>query len=210
MDTLLYFLYTIIYLILLICVVRSPFSQNNWSLRSFIYLVLLGLVTDNSIIAVGRFIGEGMFLEYLNLSRYWIHALITPTLVLFSFGILKPFNLRIFQHKAAFMVTLLFTMLLIIFELFTETIPLHLKPLWEYDVLRYVPIESESGPPFMILFVTLCLLIVGIILSVRINWIWMLMGALLITLASVIPIPLNSSAITNGFELFLMLTLVLT
>ena len=43
--------------------------------------MLAALVYDNAIIGVGRFIGEGPFLEGANLARFWIHAFVTPKLV---------------------------------------------------------------------------------------------------------------------------------
>lgn len=51
---------------------------------SVIFLVGLGLVYDNALIAVGKFIGEGTLLEALNLARYWSHAFLTSLLILFA------------------------------------------------------------------------------------------------------------------------------
>ena len=37
-----------------------------------------GLVWDNGVIGIGKYIGEGDLLEGLNVTRFWVHALATP------------------------------------------------------------------------------------------------------------------------------------
>ncbi|WKA58923.1 hypothetical protein QWY16_01845 [Planococcus shenhongbingii] len=86
MDTLLYFGFTAAYTLILVWAFAKQQSRN---FMAFIYLVLFGLIYDNGIIAIGKFIGEGPLLENLNLLRFWSHAFLTPTLVLFSWGALN-------------------------------------------------------------------------------------------------------------------------
>ncbi|MFD1363277.1 hypothetical protein [Lentibacillus salinarum] len=210
MDTFLYFFYSAAYLALLVWSIRITPKTQFSSLRSFIYLVLVGLIFDNTVVAVGRFVGEGDLLEILNLLRYWIHAFFTPTLVLFSLGVLRSAGIKGLNNKFAFYGTVLFTSILIVLEVLTEIRGLKLKLEGECGVLRYVPIETESGPPLMILLVTLVLVISGILLWKLDGWIWMFIGVTIMTLGSAVPVPVNSSAIINGFELILTISLVAT
>ncbi|RDW20339.1 hypothetical protein CWR48_06550 [Oceanobacillus arenosus] len=210
MDMFLYLFYSFAYLSLLIWSTSVSPQNKLWSFLSIIYLVLIGLILDNTVIAAGRIIGEGDFLETLNLLRFWSHALITPTLVLYSFGVLRAAEIKGMNKKRALNIAMLFTLILIFIEIRTEVIGLELGPLWEYGVLRYVPIEALNGAPFMILLVTLTLIAAGILLWIKNGWAWMFIGAFVMTLGSMIPIPINSSAITNGFELILLILLVAT
>lgn len=206
MDTFLYFFYSAAYLALFFWSIRITLKTRFWSLRLFIYLVIAGLIFDNTVIAVGRFAGEGGILETLNLLRYWIHAFFTPTLVLFSLGVLRSAGIKGLNNKFALYGAILFTSILIVLELITEIRGLNIKPEWEYGVLHYIPIEATSGPPLMILLVTMVLVISGVLLWKFDGWAWMFIGAIIMTLGSAIPIPVKSSAITNGFELLLVAT----
>lgn len=209
MDSYLYFLYTMIYIGILIFSLYQKKINSPFSRRSFIYIVIVGLIVDNTIVAIGRFIGEGALLENLSYLRYWSHAFLTPTLAIYCIGILeisKNINIR----KPALYGATVITILLIAVEIQTELLNLTLQPQWEFGVLRYVPIEFSSGPPIMVLIVTFILLLTGVLLWVFEKWIWLFVGAILMTIGSIVSFPIDSGAITNGFEVILIIFLVLT
>ncbi|PSL40424.1 hypothetical protein B0H99_105202 [Planomicrobium soli] len=207
MDTLLYFFFTAAYLILLIWGLSQ---QKKWNMMSFLFAVVLGLVYDNGIIALGKFIGEGELLQALSVPRFWIHAFLTPTLVLFSWSALKWAGVEWAEKKAVLIFTVLYTLGLVVIEYIFETANLTLKSASEYGVLRYVSAEPATGPPIMVLLLTAVLIFSGAILWKRTGWKWMLIGSAVMVIGSAVPIPVNSSAATNGFELFLLFTLVWT
>ncbi|MBT2600087.1 MULTISPECIES: hypothetical protein [Oceanobacillus] len=209
MDSYLYFIYTLIYIGILIFSLNQKKIDSYFSRRSFIYLVIVGLIVDNAIVAIGRFIGEGALLENLNYLRYWSHAFLTPTLVLYCIGALEGSKYISIRKTALYGATLI-TVLLIAVEVQTELINLMLQPQWEFGVLRYVPIETSSGPPIMILIVTLILLLTGMLLWIFDKWVWLLVGASLMTIGSIVSFPIDSGAITNGFEVILIIFLMLT
>ncbi|MFS0750844.1 hypothetical protein [Oceanobacillus sp. 1P07AA] len=209
MDGYLYFLYTLIYIGILIFSIDRRNIISYSSRRSFIYLVIVGLIVDNAIVAIGRFIGEGSLLENLSYLRYWSHAFLTPTLVIYCIGILeKSKNINI--RKTALYGATLITILLITVEIQSELLNLTLQPQWEFGVLRYIPTEISYGPPIMILIVTFILLLTGILLWIFEKWIWMFVGASLMTIGSIVSFPIESGAITNGFEVILIIFLVFT
>ncbi|SER55196.1 hypothetical protein SAMN04487944_10623 [Gracilibacillus ureilyticus] len=208
MDTFFYFLFVIAYISLLVWAVYS--SSQNLSYRSFLFLVITGLVYDNALLAFGRFIGAGELLETLNAARYWIHAIVTPTLVLYCYGILKLLNIEWVNSNKGKMVFYYITLLLIAIELIIEVIPLNLKPVWENGVLNYAPVTANNHPPYMILAVTVILLVTSIILCKKTKWKWMLIGTVLMGAGSAAAPLFPSGALTNGFELILIFTLVIT
>lgn len=207
MDTILYFVYTIAYLFLLMISIRYGKERDA---SSFLYLVLLGLIYDNGLIAIGSFLGKGPLLENLSHLRFWFHAFFTPTLVLFSWSVLNRAGIEIAKKKSVRIAAVLYTLVLIVLEIVTETYGAKIVPVREYGLLRYVSAEPSSGPPLMVLFVSVVLITAGAILWRKTGWKWMLIGSVVMTAGSAIPIPVESAAVTNGFELFLMITLVAT
>lgn len=207
MDTVLYFIYTAAYLVLLIMCINFG---NSWDTSSLLYLVVFGLVFDNGLIAVGRYLGEGPLLENLSYLRFWFHAFFTPTLVLFSWSVLNRAGIKFAERKPAYIGALLYTVALVIMEIVTETYGIKIVPEREHGLLRYVSAEPSSGPPLMVLFVSIALITAGAILWKKTGWKWMLIGSVVMTVGSAVPISIESAAVTNGFELFLIVTLVAT
>ncbi|MFC3041702.1 hypothetical protein ACFOGI_15775 [Virgibacillus xinjiangensis] len=89
MDHLFYLFYSIAYLGLLVWGTVSARPDSWWNPQHALFLVMIGLVYDNSILALGRVLEEGTLLENLSYARYWIHALLTPTLVLYGWKTLE-------------------------------------------------------------------------------------------------------------------------
>ncbi|TWT24760.1 hypothetical protein [Planomicrobium sp. CPCC 101110] len=207
MDTFLYFFFAAAYLLLLIW---GMGQQKTWNMMSFVFLVVLGLIYDNGIIALGKFIGEGALLESLSRPRFWIHALLTPTLVLFSWGALDRAGVEWVKKAPVLAGAVLCTLALIAIEFVLETVHLDLKSASEYGVVRYVSADPATGPPVMVLLLTAVLIFSGAVLWRLTGWKWMLAGSVVMVIGSAVPMPLESSAATNAFELFLLVTLVWT
>ncbi|MCM3165803.1 hypothetical protein [Peribacillus frigoritolerans] len=209
MDTILYFCYSIVYMILFIMgMVLLRQDRKLFSYSSSLLLVTFGLIVDNLIIASGKFIGDGPLLESLNALRFWSHGFITPTLILFGWGMAKRIHIPFTKKTIAPYFFLFLTAGLIIYE-FIENMHKTFVPIYEYGVLRYVS-EESSGPPLMVLIVTFILLVISIYIFIRTRWIWMLLGVIVMIVGSAIPIPIESSAVTNAFELIFLCSLWLT
>lgn len=206
-DTLLFIFFAVAYIVLLIWAISK---HKSWNWMCFLYLVLLGLIYDNSVIASGRYIGEGPLLEALNLLRFWIHAFITPTLVLFSIGALQQAGIGWTKKKTVFYAGVAYTLVLILIEVILEVRDLELMVKKEYGLVTYASVDAVSGPPIMILLLTLVLIATGVLLWKHRGWKWMLIGAIVMTLGGFVPVPIDSAAVTNAFELFLLFTLVWT
>lgn len=207
MNTFIYFLLTFGYL----CFLGWDLKLSKNCLLNFtnvLLLVIAGLVYDNFIIALGRFIGESELLESLSYVRYWLHALFTPTLVLFAwcicFKLGSAWAMKTFW-KVAFSLT---TLALILYELFTSVIGLKLRAKEANGILSYENVESAS--PWMVILVTTILVIVGILLLKKFRFPWLLVGTSVMMIGSSLGIWIKDFPIMNILELLLILSLLLT
>jgi uncharacterized membrane protein (UPF0136 family) len=210
MDTYLYFLYAALYAVLLIWGISGIRKTDVRKWTSVIYIVILPLIYDNLILATGKWIGEGELLESLNFARFCLHALITPLLVMYSVGTLRESGIEWAQKKWLVLVGLLYTVGLIVLEFATEVFGLELEVVKEYGVVSYSNVEEATGPPIMVLLVTLVLIVASAILWKKTKWPVFFIGAVVMTIGSAIPLNIKSGAVTNAFELFLIFTLIST
>lgn len=210
MDTFLYFFFLAAYVVLFIWAISLAKKYGWFSASNVLLLVILGLVVDNALLAFGRYIGTGHFLETISYARFWGHALFTPTLVLFAWDSLKKADIRWAKTSTAKFITSLLTIALICFELFTETLVLKLEANWKYGVLSYSNVESSGGPPLMVLIISLVLIVSAFIVWRKQKWIWYLLGTVIMTIGSAVPLPIQSNAYMNGFELILLISLLAT
>lgn len=209
-DTLLFFGYFAAYLVLLIWGIRLA-NQHGWNtLSNMLLLVIVGLVYDNAVLALGRFIGEGNLLEGLSYPRFYMHALFTPLLVLFSLSTLKRAGIQWAFKKWVGAIFYLITLSLILYELFIEVRGLSLSANWEYGVLSYSNAEASSGVPLMVVMVSIVLIISSLFVWRKQKWIWFFVATVIMFLGNAFPISLSSAAITNAFELILIVGLFFT
>lgn len=206
MDAYIHGLYSLAYLFLFLIGLRSSLKHGFNSLEKVLLLVTFGLLYDNTVLASGQILGEGSFLKGLNMMRYWFHAILTPLLVIFAWASARQTDLDWLRGKAAFLTASLLTIALILAELLQNTFTVDLNPVRKYGMLSYEAAGSH-GPPIMVIGVSIILLIAGIILWKKLKWKWMAIGVIIMTIGSAVPIPIESEAATNGFELLLLISL---
>ncbi|MDG0032028.1 hypothetical protein MMB68_20985 [Priestia sp. Y58] len=207
-DTILYFLFSICYLTLLILNIKLIKKRNVSFYMVFLPLVIVGLIYDNIIISLGSFIGEGNVLLLLSMFRFWFHALFTPTLLLFAYGVAKQSSLQ-WANKFIFKIIFLMSTLALISYEIIQTINKNPEILREYGIIRYTFVGA-SGAPLMVIIMAFILLVVGVSLYRKTRWSIMMIGVALMVVGSAIPINLPSTAIINIFELFFICSLFLT
>ena len=210
MDIWIYLFFAFAYLVLFILMIRNMRRYGINSLSNVLVLVIIPLIYDNAILGVGSWIGEGQTLEILNTARYWMHAIFTPLLIVFSLDVLRRARFNWANTSAALWITVIYALAAVVVELITVVLDLSLKAETKYGVLSYSTTNSPSGPPIMILMVTLALLVASILLWKRTGWFWMFVGVALMLVGSMVDIPIESGAITNAFELILLTSLVMT
>ena len=210
MDTFLYLLFAFLYAGLLALMLLSIKKSGIGLLSNVLILVIIPLIYDNGILGIGKWIGKGEVLENLNAARFWMHAIFTPLLILFSLDVLKRAGVKWADKTTASLVAVAYTLVAFLIELITVVWGLSLKAEESYGVLSYSATNSPEGPPIMILMVTFALLVSSIILWKRTGWYWMFVGVALMLVGSMVDIPVESGAITNAFELILLTSLVFT
>lgn len=210
MDSVLYLIITGLYVVLFGVGIVLWKQDSSRPIRYLLFIVTAALIWDNGIMGIGKWIGEGEMLERMNLIRFWLHAFCTPLLTVISLGLMQRSGIQWAQRGIAIWGAWIFTIILIVLELVTETLSLAIKPVLEYGALRYVPVEKGSGPPIMVLLILIPLFIAGIALWKRKVTSALFWGTLIMTIGSAVPIPVASSAVTNIFELVLIASLWLS
>lgn len=199
-----------IYILLLIGYAALPFfgliSKHHFPYANVLFIVTFGLIYDNLILAFGRFIGESALLESLSICRYWLHAFVTPTLVLFSYGVIRQTALHWAKARTFHFVAWIYMLLLILIELITVSLQLKITPVFEYGVLHYVH-ETDTGIPYMIVGTVLSVLLASIIVWWKEGLKWMLIGTIVIIIGNAIPLPFSGSAKMNVFEFLFIASL---
>lgn len=208
-DTIIYFFLTFAYVLLLIWAISITRREEGLDYATtFLLFVIIGLIYDNGIIALGKFIGKGELLQNLSVVRFIWHSLFTPTLILFGYRICKQINLS-WTHKPYLQFGfILLTISLIIYEFTTSTIGINLEPNWKHDVLVYQAVDHSI--PIMILIVTIVLFIISIILIKKCHSYILFFGIVLMVLGSIISNWMKYPPLMNLLEFVLLFTLVKT
>lgn len=210
MDSVLFPAFALAYVILLMIAIAVVVRNGRPVPSHLVLIVLTALVYDNAIIGLGNVIGEGTVLAGLSVPRFWLHALVTPLLVIVAWHLMVRAGVRWALSRWALVGSLVLTAALVAYEIGVGAGTLELTPVREYGVLRYTDANTPEGPPLMVLVVAIVLLVAGITLMVRTRWPWLLVGTVLMIIGSGVPIPVASGAITNAFELILLTTILAT
>ncbi len=206
MDSYIYGFFALAYVALLIWGIVKHVKTAS----AILFIVIVALIYDNTILAVGHLIGEGEILKALSYGRFLLHTVFTPLLILFSFFVLKEANIR-FAHKAWVLYVFSgITIAAMIAEYFFQLRHLTLKVEKANGVVSYSSNESASGPPIMIILVVAAILTAGIILAWKRKWWWMLIGIVVMGVGSAFSLLIESKTIPNALELTLTFTLMLT
>lgn len=183
MLTVLYFILTVLFVFL-----TWQAFQANQKVRSsytvLLLLVLAGLVYDVFVIALGRFVGEGSFLKTLNAGRFIVHALLTPAMMIFGFGVLRKAGVGWAQSRTTHIILCIVVTLLIALGAYSDIFQLDLQPSLVMDTLRYTNEGGIKGPPIPAVLSIIFLLVAGITLWRKTGWWWLAAGAIFMFIAA--------------------------
>ena len=177
MITIFYILAGTINLILTIIMIRQ-YLHSRSIYTIFSILVFAALIYDNYVIALGKFIGEGETLKFLNTGRFYTHALFTSWIIVTAFGILKRIGIGWAQSKIAHSLFCLLALAMFCLGVYMDMILLQLVPKEENGTLRYVN-DGFHGPPIPAIIAIIVLTFVGIIVWIKKKSPWTFLGALL-------------------------------
>jgi uncharacterized membrane protein len=140
-------------------------------------LVVIALVLDNFIIAIGRFIGEGELLKSLNSIRFITHALFTSWMLMFVWDVARRVGLPWAENRIVRMLFWAASIGLTALGAYMDIFRLKLAPRAEADTLRYVN-EGFHGPPIPAIVVILVMTVVGLLIWRKTKSPWVFLGAL--------------------------------
>lgn len=159
--------------------------QNKRSSYTLLLLIVLaGLAYDTLVILIGRFVGEGDLLKALNAGRYLVHALATPGMIVFGFGVLRRAGVEWAQSRTTHITVCTFTTMFIIMGVYSDVFALDLHSRSVMDTLRYVNEGGLKGPPIPAIATIIFLIIAGISLWRSTGWWWLAAGAVFMFLAA--------------------------
>ena len=210
MDTILFLGFAAVYASLLAWGIALAARRRSLILSDLALPVLAALVYDNAVIGLGSFIGESAGLEGLNAARYWLHAFVTPLLVLVAWGVFTRAGVRWAKTAWAGAIAIVVTAALIVYEVIVGAASAQLVARQEYGTLSYSNENAPDGPPLMVLVVAAALLLAGVFVWKRQRWPWLFVVTVLMVIGSAVPFDIPSGAATNAFELVLLLGIVAT
>jgi hypothetical protein len=170
-------LYLILSVLFVVLVLQASKMKGNYAL--LLLLVLAGLFYDNLIIGIGRFIDESDLLKTLNAGRFYVHALLTPTMIIFGFGVLRKAGVAWAQGRTAHIVVCVIATLLIALGAYSDILQLDLQAKTVADVLRYTNEGGLKGPPIPAILTIIFLIVAGISLWRNTGWKWLAIGGIL-------------------------------
>ena len=209
MDTFIYVVLSISYIVLFIVALFLSRRHQIIHYDNVIFLVILALLYDNGMLALGSYAGEGDLLMQLNEVRYWLHGFITPLLILFAWNTIRKTEIPFAKRPMWNLLIILFTLAIIFIEFLTLVGETKLEPKWSYGILSYDMVK-EFEIPIMIFAVMASLLIASMIVWWRQKWPWYFIGVILMAVAPLIERWLETGAAHNVAELILMISLVMT
>jgi hypothetical protein len=184
-------------------------KEPIFQLSNIYLLVILGLIYDNFIIAIGKFIEEESLLKTLSYVRYWMHALFTPTLILFAWNSLKKGGIKLAEQTGWKIAVYIITFAIILYEIYLIIYKLNLEKRWE-DGLLIFENTGKSGLPIMMIAVIGFLAFLGIYLWKKFRFPWLLFGILSLMIGSILSAKFKNMVIMNVFEYMLMISILLT
>lgn len=184
MFNLIYFLVGLIQFCLAVFGTRMLRQHFSWYML-FVLLVIYALVYDNWVIAAGVWLGESPLTLALSWPRFALHALLTPVMIISSFGALRLAGVRWAQSRPLHAVICILATALIGLGFYKDILHLDLVPELADGVVRYTnAFQFLPGPPIPPIVTILFLIGFGGVLWRVQKWPWLFVGGLLMFIAA--------------------------
>ncbi|MEO1288308.1 MAG: hypothetical protein AAFV93_11110 [Chloroflexota bacterium] len=206
MQTILYFMLAGIHAIAFISIARLYLSERI-SYTLIATLTVLGLFYDNLIIGLGSFIGEGSLLKLLNSGRFYIHALVTPLLIIFAYGVLQQLLDKNKYDKIWHSAFCVLAVVMVVLGSISDIFNLTLIAKFEAGTLRYIN-DATHGPPIPAIITIVVMIIVGFVIWRYVGWSWLALGSIVMFVAAAVGA--SSNLIANIGEVVFVLAIVAT
>lgn len=209
MYNIIYFLLGICYVTLFIWGVKLYKGERKKNETIFLLFVIAGLAYDNFVLMSGMLIGGGPFLKSLNMIRFWIHMLFTPTLILFIWRISHQLKLISINEKIVKIGAYFLTVGIIIYEYITKVMALQLQLKHKHGVIFYEPVNQDNNI-LLVIVVTIVVGLVAVLLLKKFQVWSLLIGVLIVMIGGLLTIWMKKFPIMNLCELFFIGSLMKT
>jgi hypothetical protein len=167
-----------IHVAILAATLRLRAGVTEWLLRA----LLLGLITDNLIVAAGAFAIDESWYYGASWMRYLAHVLLLPPMAFAALVLLQRAGSRFAVSQLARIATIFFVAAAISFGFVTEIAELELV---RETVLGHPRMSStHSGPPLATIATNLVILGLAAMLWRTVRWPWLFAAALFIFLVN--------------------------
>jgi hypothetical protein len=207
MNAILYPILTVAYAALLgwsIAILRRGVPAG---LGVMLLAVTAALLWDNLVLSTGAWVRASEGFERVHLTRYWLHACITPLLVPVSFELIRQTGAAWARRPGTAPAVLLLTAGLIVWELAASVSRLSLKPVFNHGILTYEPAGRFAAGGVMIAVVMAALLVAGWTLIRRGGPSSLLAGTLVMLLGAAASPLFGILSLHNLFEFILAASL---
>ena len=187
-----------------------------------IAILSIGLVYDNGLIALGSYIGLGDTLEMLSLPRFYMHALITPLMIIAVVQVAIASGISWLNTRAAWTTIWVLTLAMIGYGIYELTI-LNLQPACFHGIVRYTSSASPAqfcfegqvsqpglGAPIPSIVAVFLIMGFGAVMWKRHKWPWFILGGVQMLLAAAVPFCQYGLVPGNGGEVILQFAFIST
>jgi hypothetical protein len=166
-----------------LAIVALRFRAEAGAVALLVALITVGLAYDNLAVAVGQLIGYGDLLRAVNVPRFWLHALLTPLLIVVGAILVGRLGIGWLRTRIAAVVVSGLVAALIVVGVIEEIVHLELVPEDAGDALRYVN-DAVSGPPIPAIVTILVLIGLGGLAWRTAGLPWLFAGSVAMLLAA--------------------------
>jgi len=156
-------LYVLVTAVQVACYVLA--ARTFFSTRSvydiFPMAVIFALAYDNLVLALGESIGAGDTLLALNFVRYLFHALLTPTLIIWGFGLARRMGFGWANNRRNHALICLLATAMILLGAYSDIVRWLPELRVEQGITRYVNAGGIKGPPIPSIVTIIALGLIG-------------------------------------------------
>jgi len=196
---------------LVLAVIGIRLFIRRKSLSAFtLILPSAAVVWDNSIVALGSFIGDGPTLVALSWPRFIGHAVFTPAWIMTGIGFAFRAGAARLGTPAVKAGQWVLYAICLVLGLLRSVIFCKMVPSTEGGLFYYRNAGSFPGPPFGSIIMLFVVLACGVVVWRLTRTPWMLLGSVFMLLVSVIPTQAIGLVVSNSGEVVMAASLVAT
>jgi hypothetical protein len=161
------------------------YKYPSWALAMLLPL-LIWLVFDPLVLAVGNLLGEGSTLQVLTTLRYLLRALVTPFLLVIAVDQARRARVKWMDDPLLILVLAVVILALIVLGLIQGYAGFGLEPVEIEGIKQYKP-DVPLGLPFAALVTMILLALLGAGVFFKTRSFWLLLGGLIMLAGVLVP-----------------------